>query len=111
MQHTFGTFIQETKKLYATALEHYTKAYEQMDRISDRWHWRACIAMAEIHLLTHTMIRSFNRYITRAEQTATEFLRGASGYDLSVLQHDFDFRLQHFDKALKHYKANEARIV
>ncbi|GAE22123.1 hypothetical protein JCM10003_1678 [Bacteroides pyogenes JCM 10003] len=31
--------LYKKQKLYTTALEHYTKAYEQMDRISDRWHW------------------------------------------------------------------------
>ncbi|WP_333616068.1 ATP-binding protein [Bacteroides pyogenes] len=100
--------LYKKQKLYATALEHYTKAYEQMDRISDRWHWlEACIAMAEIHLLTHND-EGFNRYITRAEQTATEISSPEHLVTIYRLQHDFDFRLQHFDKALKHYKASEA---
>lgn len=99
--------LYKKQKLYTTALEHYTKAYEQMDRISDRWHWlEACIAMAEIHLLTHND-EGFNRYITRAEQTATEISSPEHLVTIHRLRHDFDFRRKRFEKALKHYKESQ----
>lgn len=94
------------KKLYATALEHYTKAYEQMDRISDRWHWRSAASQWRRYICSHTMMRVSTAILCRTDSHGNFF----AGHLVTIyrLQHDFDFRLQHFDKALKHYKASEA---
>lgn len=101
-QLDFGELYEKEGK-YDLAKMEYEKAYELMDKTSNKYNWlEACLSIARIHLITSNYAK-FNNYIQLAENTANELKSLEHLAAIYKLKYDYNLRQGNTQLALQNF--------